>query len=163
MCWFVFFFYFSEFFPSLFELMQTLRTSKTPWHRDPQPNHILCEEVFLPVNFEPAIASFISYAPLLIPEYTAENHSLYHSDTYGFIDFFRYPRHPPMSRWESPSLFSHIHLTKSVLCKSCVLLLTILTTVPFTFLVPPYSFKGRGTEVAYNMHRTSTFWIHKML
>lgn len=87
--------------------MQTLRISSTPPHRDPQPDYVLCEEVYLSVNFEPAIASFISYALLLEQEDRAEDHSLYHSSTYGFIDFFRYPHHHPMPRWKTPSVFSH--------------------------------------------------------
>lgn len=47
-----------------------------------------------------------------------------------------------MPRWKSPSLFRHCSYQKKSY-KIYVLYLSILTTTPFNFLVPLYSFKGR--------------------
>lgn len=48
-------------FSSLLSNSCRLVASPTPpWYKDPLPKHTLCEEVFLSVNFAPAIASFSS-------------------------------------------------------------------------------------------------------
>lgn len=48
-----------------------------------------------------------------------------------------------MPCWKSPSLFRHCSYEKKMSYKIYVLYLTILTTIPFNFLVPLHSFKGQ--------------------